>query len=91
MTIQDIAGLNAEAYRRGVPFIDYGYGPMRAIDPEIIYEQRIMNGILNCWLETIRYRDDAVARLYWRWLAVREEWNADPQWTEATLCVGEMR
>lgn len=51
----DYEKLNLEAWRTGKPFVAYGTSVLRAIDPEILREHRIMNGIINAHLDILAF------------------------------------
>jgi hypothetical protein len=52
--MSDLERLNAEAWRRRVPFIVDGYGnSLRTVDPERFRQEMIQIGITRCLLEAM--------------------------------------
>ena len=51
----ELEDLNREAWRTNRPFIATEYGVFRAISPEMLREQLIMNGIINASLDILKF------------------------------------
>lgn len=77
MTMDELEDLSNEAWRRRIPFIMTGEGfAIRAIEPSLFREQRIMNGMNNAFLDILRF----ASRLNFP----EDDWGI-------SICVGECK